>query len=229
MLETRLTIPCDDITLEGVWHVPQGAGPFPAVVVCHPHPQYGGDMHNNVVAAIVRAVTGCGMAALRFNFRGVGRSGGQHDNGAGERDDVRAALRHAASLPGVAAARIGLAGYSFGAMMAAAVTGPSIPALALVALPLAIDASTRSAEGGTGDGPLARWPALAAYPSPVLLIAGDRDHVCPAAALRDLGAALPATAETHIVPGADHFWGGHEHELEQTVGAFFARHLGAAS
>src|SRR3712207_4695272 len=96
---THLTIPSGDITLEGSLHLPEGKGPFPAVVVCHPHPQYGGDMHNNVVMALVDGVTRRGVAALRFNFRGVGRSGGTYDGGNGEQGDVQAALAHAASLP----------------------------------------------------------------------------------------------------------------------------------
>ena len=63
--------------------------PRAAVVFAHPHPQYGGDMYNNVVDAIAEGILAAGIAALRFNFRGVGRSGGSHDNGVGEQDDVR--------------------------------------------------------------------------------------------------------------------------------------------
>ena len=232
MPETRLQIPSGDIALQGALHTPEGAGPFPAVVVCHPHPQYGGDMNNNVVMAVVRALTGRGIAALRFDFRGVGGSGGSYGGGAGEQDDVRAALAHAATVPEIDASRVGLAGYSFGAWMAAAVAEspalelgalprPQPPtagappprplALALIALPL-----------GTGGDPLAQ---LAAYPNPLLLVAGDDDHVCPAAALRDLGAALGGRAETQIVPGTDHFWWSHERDLEEIVGSFFTRHL----
>ena len=60
-----VTIPCGDITLEGLLHTPDGTGPFPGIVVCHPHPQYGGDMYNNVVGALVRAALDSGFAALR--------------------------------------------------------------------------------------------------------------------------------------------------------------------
>ena len=214
MPESALTIPCDDITLEGVLHIPAGGGPLPLVVVCHPHPRYGGDMDNNVLMAVVRALTRGGIAALRFNFRGVGRSRGSHGGGSGEQDDVRAALALSATLPDIDAARIGLAGYSFGAWMAALTAGPSIAALALIAVPLVTGPDVR--------------PALAAYPHPLLLLAGDNDHVCPVAALRDLAATLgpPQTdAEIHIVPGTDHFWMGHERELEEITGEFFARHL----
>jgi alpha/beta superfamily hydrolase len=211
MPEQRLSIPSGANTLEGVLHLPEGGRPFPAVVVCHPHPQYGGDMHNNVVTAVVHGLTARGVAALRFNFRGVGASGGMYEGGKGEQDDARAALAHAAALPELDGARIGLAGYSFGAAVAAAAADASVPALALVALPIGIgpDVGER----------------LAAYPYPLLLIAGDGDHVCPAAALQQLAAELGERAELRIVPGTDHFWVGHERELEQAAGDFFATHL----
>ena len=95
-------------------------------------------MRNNVVAAAVSGLVERGIAAIRFNFRGVGRSGGAHTGGEGEQDDVRAVLAHTAALPDVDADRVGLAGYSFGAGMAAAVaadgvTAASIGALALIA------------------------------------------------------------------------------------------------
>ena len=211
MPETRLTFPSGALTLRGVLHTPAGGGPFAAVVVCHPHPQYGGDMDSNVVMAVVRGLLRHGIAALRFNFRGVGGSGGSYGGGQGEQDDVRAALAHAAALAEVDAARLGLAGYSFGAWMAAAAAGVHVPALALIALPL-----------GMGGDPA---PTLAAYPHPLLLVAGDRDHVCPADGLRDLGARVGGRADVAVVPGADHFWAGHEHELEDILGDFFARHL----
>lgn len=213
MPERYLTIPVGELSLEGVLHTPAGAGPYPAIVVCHPHPLYGGTMDNNVVTAVVRSLTDRGLAALRFNFRGVGQSGGHHDHGRGEREDVRAARAYAATLAELEPARIGLAGYSFGAMMAAAVADAAVPALALIAPPL-------------GMGPDLQG-MLTPYSNPLLLIAGDHDHVCPAATLRDLAAGLPA-AEVHVVTGTDHFWVGRERDLAEAVGDFFARHLSAA-
>ena len=73
--------------LQGVLTLPQGASA--GVVVCHPHPQFGGDMGNPVVTAVARACAGANLATLRFNFRGVGSSGGAWDEGRGEQDDVR--------------------------------------------------------------------------------------------------------------------------------------------
>ena len=216
MSETALTIPCGEITLEGTLFSPDRQEPSPAVVLCHPHPQFGGDMYNNVVSAVVEALVERNIAAIRFNFRGVGGSGGRHDDGDGEQADVRAALDYASTLPAVDGDRIGLAGYSFGAGMAAAVAadavaGKRLPALALIALPL----------GAGGD----RASALAAYPNPVLLIAGANDESCPEGALGELASALGDGAETRIVAGADHFWFGHERAAGAIVSEFFAARL----
>jgi alpha/beta superfamily hydrolase len=212
MPDQRIAIDSGGLRLEGVLHAPDGDGPFPAVVICHPHPQYGGSMHNNVVAALVAGALQHGIAALRFNFRGVEGSEGNHDGGAGEQDDVRAALACARGLEVVDSARVGLAGYSFGAGMAARVVDPSIPALALVALPLSM------AEPAV--------PALAAYAAPLLFLSGDRDRGSSENGLRDLVTSIGRDAEVEIVPGADHFWGGYEHEIAARAGAFFARALG---
>ena len=118
MTSTRARFPCGDITLEGEWHFPQGNGPFPAVVVCHPHPLFGGDMLNNVVVAICQALSRQSIAAFRFNFRGVGNSGGAFGRGIAEQEDVKAALAFVLSNPDIDAGRIGLVGYSFGASVA---------------------------------------------------------------------------------------------------------------
>jgi alpha/beta superfamily hydrolase len=109
--------PSGELTLVGVLHRPQGTG-LPAVAVCHPHPLYGGDMENNVVVSLCGALADAGVAALRFNFRGVGGSGGSHGGGIGERQDALAALDFLAGVAGVDGGGLGLAGYSFGALVA---------------------------------------------------------------------------------------------------------------
>lgn len=201
-----LTIPAGELTLEGALDQPDGHAES-LVVVCH-HPHYGGDMDNNVVAAVARGLVEAGIGALRFNFRGVGRSSGSHDGGNGEQDDVRAALDYARALPDVQ--RVGLGGYSFGAGMAAAAVDDSIAALALVSLPSSM--VSRGLE------------ALKAYTHPVLLITGDRDHVSSPETLAALALELPK-AEAHAVPGADHFWRGYEPELADAVREFFIANL----
>ena len=186
--------------LDGVLARPPGA--THGVVVCHPHPLYGGDMDNPVVLALAQACIDEGLATLRFDFRGVGRSGGAHDGGVGEREDVRAALdlleRRLQTAPGIA-------GYSFGAVMAAAVAGSGhrLAGVALVAPP----AST-----------IARLTGV----SPLLVVAGSQDHVCSPAAMDAWRAALPEGSVV-VLPGADHFFSGGLAPLRTTLAAWARR------
>ena len=180
--ERRVTITSGNLSLEAALR--DGDGRLAAVVL-HPHPQYGGDMDNHVVTTITGALGARGASTLRFNFRGAGRSEGSFDGGSGEADDARAAvaaLREAA--PGAA---LLLAGYSFGAMIAAAVARDvASSALLLVSPPV-------------GMGALAPIDAE----TPALMIAGDRDEIAPAAAIRGLagGKCRPV-----VVEGVDHGW-----------------------
>jgi alpha/beta superfamily hydrolase len=90
--EREVTFPSGALTLEGTYYTAGDEEPRAGVVVCHPHPQYGGDMRNVVVSTVVRGALDAGLGALVFNFRGVGESEGAFDGGAGEREDVLAAL-----------------------------------------------------------------------------------------------------------------------------------------
>lgn len=202
----RWTIPCGAITLDARWH--PVAAPRGGVVVCHPHPLYGGSMDNNVVYAVVEALNAADIAALRFNFRGVGRSGGQHGGGTAEREDVAAALAALAEqLP--AGSPLGVAGYSFGAAvgLAAGSQAPHVAALAGISPPLV---------AGFG------YDFLSAFAHPILLIAGDRDDFVPPDRLEALGQSLPNTT-ARVIPGVDHFWFDREDALREAVGEFFAR------
>jgi alpha/beta superfamily hydrolase len=206
----RLTIAGDGVSLEGVLSLPAGLRPGAVLVVCHPHPLYGGSMDNNVVEALCDGALQEGLAALRFNFRGVGRSSGAYDNGDGEQEDVLAALRAAAELMPEAA--VGLAGYSFGASMAARAAGrvsEPIAVLILVSPPLAS---------------LNRL-SFAERPASRLFLAGDRDHICPARELEALAQQVRPSAECVIIEGADHSWFGHEAELRDTAGGFLRWHV----
>jgi hypothetical protein len=208
---TPTQIKSGDLVLEAALYTPDTPSNR-AVVVCHPHPLRGGDMHSNVVIAAARSLQAAGFNALSFNFRGVGASQGTHDDGNGEQDDVRAALQHAADLDGVE--RVGLAGYSFGAgaSLAVAAAHDEPLAVALISLPTTNpDAAHR----------------LEACKGPVLLMVGDADHVSSSEALLHAAQSRPRDAtELVIVPGVDHFWRGAEPTLEQHIGAFFTRNLG---
>jgi alpha/beta superfamily hydrolase len=203
MKEDRVTFKSGDLTLEGMMALPDGAGPCRAGVVCHPHPLYGGSMHNNVVDAAVDALHRQSFATLRFNFRGVGASEGEFDNGQGEADDAAAAIRFLTAQKDVRPADAVLAGYSFGsiAAMRAAATMQAVTAVVAIALPLGmIDQS-----------------ALGAIAKPVVLLAGDRDSYCPAKDLTTLAERLSPLARLRIIAGADHFFGGREPEVTEAL------------
>jgi len=174
--------------------------PQAGLVVCHPHPLYGGDMHNPVVVRVAEVAQGLGVATLRFNFRGVGASGGVHGEGKAEQDDVVAALEILAGrLP--ADRPIGLAGYSFGGWVSArvAIAMPALTALALIAPPL-----------GLYD-----LDFLERVPAHTLLVAGNRDPFCPVEAIERVGKRLGTRVE--IIDGAQHFFLGQLFPLGEVV------------
>ena len=195
----------DQLELEGVLYVPPGQGRWPAVAVCHPHPLYGGDMHNDVVMTICEELLKKSIVSLRFNFRGVGLSEGAFADGVGEQNDVLAALTYLSSRADDR--RLGLAGYSFGAEVAASVA-PRSPAkaLALVSPP------------GKLDG-------LGGFAGPKLFIAGAEDPLVSAALLEQRARELPPPSEVEVVPGVDHFWWGHEGALARKIAQFLAANL----
>ena len=204
MDEKNVTLRSGDLTLEGLLAMPAALAPTGAAVVCHPHPLYGGSMHNNVVEAVLDAMWSLGCATLRFNFRGVGASEGEHDEGRGETADALAAVAFLASQTGAPPHGVTLAGYSFGAMVAmrAGLDASNVARVAAVALPVAMADFS---------------PAAAS--KPVLLVCGDRDSYSPADKVRALATRLGERASVRIVAGADHFFGGFEAELSTVIAA----------
>jgi alpha/beta superfamily hydrolase len=202
-VEEHVIFQVGDTTLAGLLWMPSEP-PAVGVVLCHPHPLYGGNMYNNIVTALAEAFQQAGMMTLRFNFRGVGASGGTHGGGQAEVDDVRAAVAYLLSRQSVA--RVVVAGYSFGSMVGlrAGLADDRVHALIGVALPVGMrDASF-----------------LTATQKPVLLVSGDRDEISPLQALQALVARLPDPKQLVTVSGADHFFAGREREVAQAAVAF---------
>jgi hypothetical protein len=179
-------------------------------VVCHPHPLFGGTLHNKVVFHTMKALNSFGFPVLRFNFRGAGLSHGEHDQGSGEVEDVRAALDWLDSefrLP------LLFAGFSFGAAVGlrAACPDPRVKALIGVGTPVApVAADTEAARTYTFD-------FLRDCAKPKLFVSGARDQFGPRAQLEALIASIPEPKKLVLIEGADHFFEGRLRELREAI------------
>jgi uncharacterized protein len=209
MKEDRIIFASGDLKLEGRIAKPGSIKAEGGAVVCHPHPLYGGSMYNNVVEAALEAMWALGWATLRFNFRGVGQSEGEHSGGVGEADDAAAAVRFLGAELALSSEQIVLAGYSFGAMAAMNAVSKltDLRTLMLIALPL------RMADART----------LGRFNIPVVLASGDEDSYCPPAQLQALQKALGTRAQLKIIKGADHFFAGFEAELANALQAMLRK------
>ena len=176
-----------------------------AALVCHPHPLYGGTLHNKVVFHTMKALNGFGWPVLRFNFRGAGLSHGEHDHGDGEEEDVRTALDwldREFHLPMI------FAGFSFGAAVGLRVGCPDTRVKAAIGLSLPVAAIADRVYD---------FDFLRACPKPKLFVSGDRDQFGPRAKLEALVASLPEPKKLAIVEGADHFFEGRLRELRDSI------------
>jgi alpha/beta superfamily hydrolase len=198
----RVTFRSGALDLEGVLVLPPDSSR--AAVVCHPHPQYGGDMDNSVVCAVAGALQDAGYATLRFNFRGVGGSTGAYGGGVGEIEDASSAVRFLRE--GSEYSQVTLAGYSFGALVGlqAGMSMQEVDRLIAVAPPLAF--------GEIGF--------LAKCAKEKLFIVGDRDQFCGLTRLKEVLASMAEPKTLRIIPGADHFFVGYERRVADAVRAF---------
>ena len=200
---TKMTLPGPAGELEAVLEVPDDDGVVGAVVVCHPHPQHGGTMHNKVAHTLARAFVRSGFAALRFNFRGTQGSAGSYDEGIGELDDALAALdwlaRQYRQVP------LWLGGFSFGAAIAIrAALGTPVDGLISVA-----PAVYRFANG------LEQQPEC-----PWLVIQGDEDELIEIDETITWINSLSPGPELLVIPGAEHFFHGRLNDLRSAVMEF---------
>jgi alpha/beta superfamily hydrolase len=211
MKMSRISFSSGRLVLEGILAIPEGTGPFPAVILCHPHPLYGGSMDNNVVNSLSETLTQASLVSLKFNFRGVGGSQGVFDQGIGEKEDVEAAISFISTVREVDSRRIGLAGYSAGAGFAFPVgfNDNRIKALVAVSPPLS----------------MFDFDFLKSCPKPKLLISGSRDDLISINQFIEFCQNLPEPKECEDVEGADHFWWGYESSLAAKVTAFFTEVL----
>ena len=211
MERSDVSIPCGTLTLEGVLETPGTAkGPLPGAVICHPHPLYGGNMHNNVVKAARNALMDEGFTCLRFNFRGTGGSWGKHGNGIEELEDVMAAVDFLEARSEIDRKRLVIAGYSFGCWVGLrAVARDSRIGLLIGISPPVNDYD---------------FDFLKKETRPKLLITGDRDFVCSKDRFLKLLDEIPEPKKGIIIPGADHFHGGNEGVIADETKAFLAQY-----
>ena len=175
-----------------------------AALVAHPHPLYGGTMHNKVVFALAKALNGFGFPTLRFNFRGAGLSEGEHESGRGEVEDVRAALdwlEQELHLPVI------FAGFSFGAAVGLRAACPDPRAIALIGAGVPVQVEDRGYS----------YAFLRQCAKPKLFISGSEDEFGLRPALEQIVASAAEPKQFVRVKGAGHFFEGKLDELREAV------------
>jgi alpha/beta superfamily hydrolase len=209
MTDTKAAHASRNLFLEGpagrleaiLWTPASGAQPPLAALVCHPHPLYGGTMHNKVVYQAAKSLDALDLPVLRFNFRGAGLSAGKHDHGRGELDDVRTALDFLASeFPQVP---LLIAGFSFGCWMGLTVGCADARVTQLIGLGTPVNSTDFS--------------FLRTCAKPKLFVHGSEDEHGGVAKLKALVQSLPGENELVVVNGADHFFAGQLHELDAAI------------
>ena len=189
------------VNADGLVERGQADGLHAAVIIGHPHPQYGGTMHTKAVFQAAKAFSRMGCAVLRFNFRGVGTSAGSFDDGAGEMDDFRAALDFMhARHPGVP---LWAAGMSFGAWigLSAGAADPRVSTLVGICPPLShYD-----------------FEAVRTSPKPKFFIQGERDERCPLKDMQAFYASAADPKELVVIDAADHLFDGKLVEVAEAL------------
>jgi alpha/beta superfamily hydrolase len=183
-----------------LWSPPEGSPPL-AALVCHPHPLFGGTLHNKVVYQAAKSLDVLGLAVLRFNFRGTGMSEGKHDRGEGERDDARAALDFLAAefrdIP------LLVAGFSFGCWVGLRAGCADTRVTSLVGLGAPVDNVDFS--------------YLTQCPKPKLFVHGANDIYGAVAKVKSLIPSLPGKNKLVVVEDADHFFVGKLDQVDRAI------------
>ncbi len=209
MTEQNISIRTPDgLRLEGTLDAPVRPPPWPGVVLAHPHPWYGGSKDVPLVRAIAAALARRGLAVLRFNFRGVGRSEGRFHPDERAVQDVAAAVEALLALPQVDAGRCALAGYSFGAWVGLRhfAQDTRLRAFAAVGMPL----WDQSPAWFRGDG------------RPRLFVTGSLDDISPPDALRPLLVGAEE-AQLEVLEGADHLYAPpHQRAVAERIARFLS-------
>ncbi|MBW1720619.1 MAG: alpha/beta hydrolase [Deltaproteobacteria bacterium] len=203
MAEETVYLDCEDFKLEGLLEERPGER---ALIMCHPHSLYGGEMHNQVVEAVIRAYAEKGYTTLRFNFRGVGGSGGSYGEGIAETKDVKAALGF---LWDRGKKEIDLGGYSFGAWVCARGLDDFEEASRLIMVSPPVSAMDMG--------------FLTFHPKIKLVIAGSRDDIGDPTTIQEMVKVWNPDAGFKVIEGADHFYGGKTDRIQSIIREFLER------
>jgi alpha/beta superfamily hydrolase len=188
--------------LEAILWTPARAGtPELAAVLCHPHPLFGGTLHNKVVYQAAKSLDSLSIPVLRFNFRGTGLSAGSHDRGEGETGDVEAAIDFLASEFAQIPVLVG--GFSFGSWVGLRVGCADVRVTELLGLGIPVNSSS--------------FAYLESCAKPKLIVQGAHDEHGRASAVEQVFARLPGEKRIVFVPGADHFFAGQLDQVDQAV------------
>jgi alpha/beta superfamily hydrolase len=200
-MEEIITVKSGRYRLEAYW---QPGTLKKGVVITHPHPLYGGTMRNPVVETVQNAYAQHGYATLRFNFRGVGSSQGDYDNGVGEQDDVRAAIAYVNQRD---VTTVDMAGYSFGTWVNAGVAADkrtSIESMMMVSPPVGF----------------IEFENINALSCLNLIVTGSRDDIAPVNRIRELLPTWNPGAQFAVIDGCDHFYIGYLEKLQSILTSF---------
>ena len=206
----NLFIPAEHGRLEAILKEPRGGAANGVALVLHPHPLGGGTMHNKVIFRAAAALNDAGLVTLRINFRGVGQSTGEHDEGEGELEDVRAGLDYLTQQ--YAGQSITLCGFSFGSRVGLEVGISDDRVVNLISIGTPVDKYDFS--------------FLEACAKPILFVHGDRDEFGSVEALEGLISKIKQhnpSVESRIVTDSGHFFEGHLDELKEAITGWMER------
>ncbi|MFX1385758.1 MAG: alpha/beta hydrolase [Promethearchaeota archaeon] len=197
----------NDVTLEAEYFGSKSNTKNPAVLICHPHPQYGGNMYNNVVSGVFNKLVSNNISCLRFNFRGVGNSGGTHSNGTGELDDVKSCIDFLINEKNYE--RIILCGYSYGAAIGCSAINYSDNVIGYISISFPWDFVD------------SKFKTLSQSDKPKLFIQGNQDTVARYETFEENFNYYMNPKIRKIVDGADHFYWGYEEQIANEVLRFY--------
>ena len=186
-----------------------------AALVCHPHPLFGGTMHNKVVFHAMKALNSSGFPVLRFNFRGAGRSEGTHDEGRAEQEDIRSALdwlEHEYHLPVI------FAGVSFGASTGLRACCPDPRVVALIGIAIPVVAAGR----------IYRYRFLEKCAKPKLFVSGSNDEFAPREELEAVVSRAAEPKRLVFIEGANHLFDRHVVEVRKAIEEWVRTVVGSA-